>query len=170
MASAEEQKGRREAWQKALKFLSARAHSAAELRRKLRAHGFLEGDIDSVIEELKARNYLNDLDLSVFFIQGLIERKPYGRRWFLHKLLQRGIEKEIIEEALDKAFADVSELELASRAIQSKLSSLEREDMRSKRVKLARFLSNRGFPEAMVLEITDLNLSDNSDRDDENST
>ncbi len=162
-ASTKAQKTRSEAWQLALKLLAARSLSVAELRRKLRSRGVESGTVEVVIQELEARRYLDDEKLSELYIQTLIERKAYGRRWFFHKLLQRGIDKQVIEEALDKVFDQVSESDLAFRAASSKLAKLQADEPKARPAKLARFLRNRGFSEGLILQVVRDRLSRDSD-------
>ena len=169
MASASAQKGRRKAWEMALKLLAARALSVVEIRRKLRSRGVDGAIAESVIQELDAREYLDDAKLSELYVQGLIERKAYGRRWFFHKLLKRGIDKQIIKGALDKVFDQVSENDLAIRAVAIKLKSLQADEPRARPAKLARFLRNRGFSEGLIVEVVKGSLSHDLDTEYENS-
>ena len=163
MAGASAQKSRREAWQIALKLLAARSLSVAEIRRKLQSRGVDSATTESVIQELETRRYLDDAKLSELCVQGLIERKAYGRRWFFSKLLKRGMDKQVIKEALDKVFNQVSENDLASRAAAIKLKSLQAEEPRAKPAKLARFLRNRGFSEGLIVEVVKESLSHDLD-------
>jgi len=158
-AGTEVAKTRSEAWQLALKLLTARSLSVAELRRKLASRGVDGGTTESVIQELAARGYLDDEKLSELYVQGLIERKAYGRRWVFHKLLKRGIDKQIITAALDKAFSGIGESDLAFRAASSKLSGLRADEPQKRAAKLTRFLRNRGFSEDSIMKVVSERLS-----------
>lgn len=162
-ASTEVAETRGEAWQLALKLLTARSLSVAELRRKLASRGMDGGATESVILELKARGYLDDEKLCQLYVQGLIERKAHGRRWVFYKLLKRGIDKQIITAALDKAFSGIGESDLALRAASTKLSRLQADEPKKRAAKLTRFLRNRGFSEDSIMKVVKQRLSHDLD-------
>jgi len=162
------QKTRIEAWQIALKLLTARSHSVAELRRKLRSRGVESGITETIIQELEARKYLNDEELSELYVQGLIEQKAYGRRWFFLRLLKRGIDKQVITEALDKVFSQINESDLAFQAASAKLKKLQADEPQTRAAKLVRFLRNRGFSEGLIVQVVRKRLSHDLDAEYEN--
>jgi len=157
------QKTRIEARQIALKFLTARSYSVAELRQKLRSRGVESGITETVIQELEAKKYLDDEELSELYIQSLIRRKAYGRRWFFHKLLRRGIDKQVITETLDKVFSQINESDLAYQAAKAKLKKLQADEPQIRAAKLSRFLRNRGFSEGLIMQVVRERLSRNLD-------
>ncbi|MCD6328661.1 regulatory protein RecX [bacterium] len=143
----------------AYRLLSARSHSICEIRRKLKRRGAEDATIADVISQLQVSGYLDDRAFSELYVQGRIAHKAYGRRWFFHSLLRRGIDKEIIEETLDRIFNEISERDLASQAAASKLQKLGDEDPRMRAAKVARFLRSRGFNEGVIMEIVNDQLT-----------
>ncbi|RLC48293.1 MAG: hypothetical protein DRH70_01365 [Candidatus Coatesbacteria bacterium] len=164
----EAQRRYRKTKQAALKLLAARSLSIAELRRKLTSRGF-DGDVtEAVIRELVAKRFLDDEGVSELYVQNLLERKAYGRRWFFRKLLQRGIHEETIRSVLDRIYEEIDEGQLAYAAAVRKLRGLRGGNPRSRLAKVARFLSSRGFAESLVMQVINERLSNELRAEDEN--
>lgn len=70
---------------KAFSLLAKRAYFSKELAAKLREKEFPEGEITSLIEELKQQGWLNDQELAERFVSRQRE-KGYGARVIAQKL------------------------------------------------------------------------------------
>lgn len=164
----EAQKGYREAKQAALKLLAARSLSVAELRQKLTSRGFEGEATEAVIRELLAKRFLDDEGLSELYVQSLLERKAYGRRWFFQKLLKRGIDGDTIQKVLNKVYDEIDEGQLVYEAAVGKLRGLRNIEPRARLAKVARFLSNRGFPDSLIMQVINERLSSEFGAENEN--
>lgn len=80
----------------ALAALSRRALSKAELSDKLRRKGADEGKIEEVINKLEKIGFLNDESLT----ENAITSTRRSTNWLKQKLKRRGINDELIENAL----------------------------------------------------------------------
>ncbi|UWF78360.1 MULTISPECIES: regulatory protein RecX [Microbacterium] len=80
--------------------LRARALSVAEARAILADTGLDDRRIDEIIDEFTARRYLDDRTLAGHLVTSGSERKGQGRLALARTLSQRGIPREIIDEAL----------------------------------------------------------------------
>jgi len=142
---------------RALRYLSQREHSRAELARKLAPHAESDEQLESLLSQLTSEGWLSD----VRFAQSLIHRRSqrYGIRRIAAELATHGL------EACDQstALADLDRTEAqratdcwARRFKQAPQSSLERS-------KQQRFLLQRGFtPEVirLVLQRANQTVSD----------
>ncbi len=162
------QKKSHKAKQAALKLLAARSLSIAELRQKLASRGFDCDTTEAVVREFLARRFLDDEGLSERYVQSLLERKAYGRRWFFRKLLKRGINGDTIQKVLNKVFDEIDEGQLVYEAAVGKLRGLRDVEPRARLAKVARFLSNRGFAESLIMQVINERLSNELGAENEN--
>ena len=132
-----------QAKQAALKKLDRRERSSGEIRVFLKSLGFSPETISQTIEELQARNYLNDERYSRALIREL-GRGGKGPTWIQMKLRQKGIQLDRAEiENLLLEVADTSELDAARKLFARKFPH-ELKDFSEKR-KAFQILLRRGF-------------------------
>lgn len=124
---------------RALRYLSAREHSRAELARKLARYANEGDDIAGLLDELKAAGFLSDER----FAESLVNRRAarFGNNRILRELQDHGIEGDALAGLKD----DLAQDEVA-RAIdvwRRKFGQLPADA--SERAKQMRFLQQRGF-------------------------
>lgn len=119
--------------------LAARAQSVAEIERKLAARGVPAEVAEAVIAEAHALGYLDDAELAGQLARGFRTR-GYGRRRVSVALRRRGLAAEAADRALDEAFGDTDEVELARTALGSRALGDPAAERRA-----AAFLVRRGF-------------------------
>jgi len=90
-------------YQKALKFLNYRPRSVHEVKQKMEELGFGESVIDTVVNELLTKNYLNDREYAENWISSRVRSKPRSQKMIKYELLKKQIPEDIIEEALETA-------------------------------------------------------------------
>jgi regulatory protein len=104
--------------------LGRRAQSVAELKRKLRTRveaGELgEQKIAAVVAKLKDYRFLNDASLAADYTRLRQENDKLGRRRVQQGLMQKGIHHEVADAALENAYRDVNEEELARAYVERK--------------------------------------------------
>ena len=88
--------------EKALRLLEFRSHSEFELIKKLERAGGTE--IESVLEFCREYNFVNDADYAKKCAKDLCNLKKYGVRRIKDELRAKGIEAELIEDALSELF------------------------------------------------------------------
>lgn len=129
------------AYQKALNLLSYRLHSEAEIIQKLQKHDIPEEYVESAIERLKINKLLDDTKFAEAWVENRKETRPRGRRALAYELKQRGINPETIDETL----SELNEEEMAYQAAWKRSQRMTNMDWGDFRLKLTRFLSQRGF-------------------------
>ncbi len=136
------------ALEKAMRLLSMRACSEAELNLRLRHAGYSQVETDAALKECLRRHYIDDEQLADD-CASLWHGRGHGLKSIRCKLKQRGVPAEIAAAVLDKSAG--TEPEAALRALESRLPSLLREtDRRKRRAKALRFLVSRGFSGASI--------------------
>ncbi len=136
---------------RALRFLSYRPRSEAEVRRYLRGKAVSPAIEEEVIERLTRAKLLDDLAFARYWVENRESFKPRGLRMLRYELRQKGLRDEIIAQAL----TDQDEEEGAYRAALRQGRRLAHLDQVSFRQKLGAYLLRRGFPHGVVNQIVD---------------
>lgn len=143
---------------KALSLLSRRNHSKQELKYKLKNRGFSFAKIDEVLQELIEDGYLNDEKFAEEWIRNRIEKKPRGKALIKAELLEKNVDREIIDNKLDNLLSSEKAKEMAELLANKWLKKKREKDDKTKE-KLYRYLKNKGFSSEIINEImTDICL------------
>jgi regulatory protein len=138
-----------EAKRVALRYLSHRPRTAKEVRDKLRNKEFPDSDISQAIGDLERAGLLNDAEFARMYIRDAIAAKAVGRTLMKRKLLLLGVEKSVVEAALDETFGEVnveeSALEAARKFMRKSTATHKPSDMARLKSRLENFLGRRGF-------------------------
>lgn len=133
-------------YDKALKLLSRRLHTSAELRKKLLLRKFDSEIVTKVIGDLTKSGLLQDQIFAENFLDSLIKYKSFGFYMLRAKLLQRGISQGLIEGLLAEKLPIEEELKIAKRALQAGKD----------KVWLAQSLNRKGFRMAVIKQVLNL--------------
>lgn len=132
----------RMAWSSALNLLSQCDRSIKDLKDKLFQKRYTAGCINKVISKLEAEGYINDELFAYKFTYEAVTRKNYGPDVIRQGLQEKGISREITDEAISRIFKEYNEKDIARKAISNRLK------VRGKKVevrKLSDYLRRRGF-------------------------
>ena len=132
------------------RYLSRRMHSKKELRDKLKAKGYNNEYIDKIIFELEDKNYLNDDIFARQVVSDEINLKKNGPVLIKNKLLKKGIENSLISLIIDELYDEKMQYQNCLYIAEKKHNSLKRNDDRSLRNKLGRFLIQKGYSWEMI--------------------
>ena len=129
---------------RALNFLSYRPRSREEVRRYLRRKETPPDIIEAALARLDRLDFVDDRAFVEFWVENRDKFNPRGSRMLKNELRMKGVERDIVDELVDK---DADE-ELALRAGRKKAISLLRlpnMDYPTFRNRLGAFLQRRGF-------------------------
>jgi regulatory protein len=129
------------AYQQALKLLSYRPRSEAEVRKKLEPHGVAENMIDDVMERLRCIGLIDDNRFAQEWVDNRSEFRPRSRRALAIEMRQRGLDDESINQAIEGLDDDL----LAYQAALKHSRRLNGLEWRVFRQKMTGFLARRGF-------------------------
>lgn len=135
----------RKALVRAYRLLARRAHSCAQLEKKLLEKGFHPAVIGKVIDQLLAEKYLDDRAFALAYCNSRLLTRPVGRICLMHELKISGVEQNIIDEITAVVYAETPEEALAESVLQKKEKSFSRFDEKIAEKKKIQFLKNRGF-------------------------
>lgn len=128
----------------ALGYLDYGLKSRKEVEKKLKTKEISEDVINSTLDSAESYGYIDDENFTKTFINEKIRSK--GRFKVIKDLMDKGIEKEIIDEAFTDEMEDKEYTYLLT-ATEKKYSALKNreEDIRKIKEKLMRFLLSRGY-------------------------
>lgn len=132
---------------RALRLLSQREHSRAELERKLAAHEEVPGELAKALDELQARDFINDGRA----VDSLIHRRAgkLGAARVKQELSAKGLSGEAVANAM----AELKETEFSrAQEVWRKKFGSPSQDPKI-RAKHMRFLITRGFNAEVVRRV-----------------
>jgi regulatory protein len=136
------------AFQKALQFINYRPRSIEETRRRLLKKGFSEAVVDSTLEKLIDKNWLDDLEFSRQWIENRNTFRPRSDRLLAYELRLKGVADDKITQALEKFGGD--ETELAYQAGIKKAKQCRGKTKPDFLKKVGGYLARRGFHYGIV--------------------
>ncbi len=132
------------AQERALRLLGVRNRSTYEVRTRLERAGFEEEVVAEVISWLHHLDYLNDERFAREWVDSRLRHKPLGRRRLTYELIQKGIGREIIEEALQQVDSQ-AESQLATSLAYKQYGRMREPTWESVERKIYGYLTRRGF-------------------------
>ncbi|MCM0081256.1 recombination regulator RecX [Geomonas sp. Red32] len=130
----------------ALRMLTLRDHSEAELSRKLREKGFEEQMVVDTVARLKELRYLDDARFAHQFAAAAVRNgRGYGVRLKM-ELARRGVSPAIVSEVMDEIEAEHGEQELIAEMMERRFASFDPESATEKeRRRIIGYLQRKGF-------------------------
>lgn len=130
----------------ALKILTRRDYSEAELRRKLGERGISAEVVEETIGRLKESRYLDDRRFALRWAESAVRNgKGYGFR-IRFELSRRGIADELVEEVTAQLSAEYAEADALKALVEKKFPGFDplyADDRRKRRI--IGYLQRRGF-------------------------
>jgi regulatory protein len=141
-----------EALKRAIKFLSYRARSEAEVRSKLAQSGFSPKIIEPTLEKLRSLKLLDDEAFARSFAEARIEDRGYGPLRVERELRQKGVAKALVGRLLEETFARSGGKERARALLERRFRGKDLSDAKNLR-RAVGFLRRRGYRDAVIGEI-----------------
>lgn len=132
---------------RALRLLSAREHSRAELLAKLQPHEQVPGELAAVLDELLAKGFLNEARV----VQSVVHRRAarLGTQRVRAELLAKGLPTSLVDEAVDELRQTE---EARARVVWQRKFGAVAGDVREQ-ARQMRFLAGRGFSAAVIRRV-----------------
>jgi regulatory protein len=92
--------------ERALRLLAVRPRTCRELQLRLVRAGFDREEVDAELERLQEVGLIDDARFAAEFIEHALHRRLEGRRSIAANLFARGLDRGLIDEALDAAQDD----------------------------------------------------------------
>ena len=139
----------------AVRALSRKMRTVAELKRLMRPR-VPEGElgellVEMVVRRLKDQNYLNDSNYAAIYSSFRRDNEKFGRRRVITDLKVKGVHGDVIEKAIDDAYASVNEEEQARAFLRRK--RLKKPANNKDAARIFRALVRAGFGAGVSIKI-----------------
>jgi len=134
----------------ALRYLAKKDYTKMQLIEKLDRIGYDEETVRAVVTELKTMGYINDRMYAHKYITDRLKLKPKSRKALFLELRQKGLDEEIIGEALEDI--EIDDTLLAYRAAKKRFGKYDISDKQVKR-KVYSFLGHRGYDMETIAKV-----------------
>lgn len=126
---------------RALRLLSTREHSRAELERKLEPHAPEPGQLAPVLDDLQARGFICEERVA----ESVVNRRAakFGATRIRQEMQAKGLARDVVDAAL--AGLQQSELARAKQVWDKKFGGARASEEGARWARQARFLASRGF-------------------------
>ena len=145
-----------ELYQYAISALGRRMRSVAELKRLLRQR--VEKDtelgqtlVEIVIRRLKDQGYLSDAKYAAAYSAFRRDNEKFGRRRVITDLKAKGVHGEVLDKAVEHAYAEVDEEKLAREHLRKK--RLKKPGNQKEAARIFRQLMRAGFGAKTIFKI-----------------
>lgn len=138
----------------ALRLLKVRPRTGGELRRELVKRKHRAEAIGIVLADFESNGLLDDRLFSRLWIKERMEKKGFGRRRIASELISKGVEREIVEEEIERGFDRESEMEVAGRAARARLRRLKSVPPETRKRRIYSYLLRNGFGSDVAAEAT----------------
>ncbi|HAD82936.1 MAG: hypothetical protein A2509_11395 [Candidatus Edwardsbacteria bacterium RIFOXYD12_FULL_50_11] len=145
----------------ALRLLEMRGRSVKDVRDKLKVKGVSPGDIDLVIDDLLSLGLLDDEKFARDWIENRQHFRPTGVVRLRQELFAKGIDREIVDQAIREYKSNSDEFPAALDLARRKLKLYRKLDVAAAKRRLVGFLARRGYETSIVSKVLKELLKEN---------
>lgn len=139
-----------------MKRLGRRDHARRELFNKAIRKDYPEDVINSVLDELEEKGYLNETQFAEKFAADKGKYSKWGPAKIMAHLLKKGISKPLAERSIKKAFEDVDlEETFFNLVLKRKRRFLREEDPYKRKKKVLNHLARKGYRASDIYDYLD---------------
>jgi regulatory protein len=137
----------------AYRALASQAYSRRELEKKLQRHGFQEEIVTSVLNELETHHYLDDRAFALAWAKKTIAQRFVGPSALQRGLESKGIDRDIIQEVLEKLYGGAAEEHVALKAMRRRLAQVKAGKSKAFERGMVGYLTRRGFTSEIIEKV-----------------
>ena len=137
---------------KMAKYCAYQERSVKDVRDKLKTYDIAQQDRDKILEYLIDNRFVNDERFATSFVRGKINQSGWGLNKIRFHLMQKGISKDIIDEALGQTDEEVYRQRLVD-ILKVKAKTVKAANDFEKKRKLAAYALQKGFESNLVWEV-----------------
>ena len=146
---------KQECFDAALRFLTRRLHSRAELSQKLRRAEYPDSLIAEILDDLTRLGYLDDARFAQTRALAAMQHKQIGQRRAKIELLKSGVRDEVAARAVADVYANTDSTAVARKLAEKQAPHLRRLPPEVARRRLAGLLQRRGFDYESIRPVID---------------
>lgn len=137
---------------KMAKYCAYQERCVKDVRDKLKTFDLPQKEKDKIIDYLVDNRFVNDERFARSFVRGKINQSGWGINKIRFHLIQKGIAKDIIDEALGRTDEEVYRQRLID-ILKTKSKTIKAETEFEKKRKLAAYAMQKGFEASLVWEV-----------------
>ena len=137
---------------KMAKYCAYQERCVKDVRDKLKAFDLPQEEKHEILDYLLDNRFVNDERYAKSFVRGKINQSGWGVNKIRFHLIQKGIDKDIIEEALGQTDEEVYRQRLIE-ILKTKAKTIKADSDFEKKRKLAAYAMQKGFEGALVWEV-----------------
>ena len=137
---------------KMAKFCAYQERCVKDVRDKLKTFDIPEEEKTKILDYLLDNRFVNDERYAKAFVRGKVNQSGWGINKIRFHLMQKGIGKELIDEALGQTDEEVYRQRLID-ILKTKSKTIKADSDFEKRRKLAAYAMQKGFEGALVWEV-----------------
>ena len=137
---------------KMAKYCAYQERCVKDVRDKLKTFDIPEEEKSKILEYLLDNRFVNDERFAKSFVRGKVNQSGWGVNKIRFHLMQKGIDKELIEEALGQTDEEVYRQRLID-ILKTKSKTLKATTDFEKKRKLAAYAMQKGFEGSLVWEV-----------------
>ena len=137
---------------KIAKYCAYQERCVKDVKDKLKTYDIPQGDRDKILDYLLDNRFVNDERFAKSFVRGKINQSGWGVNKIRFHLIQKGIAKDLIDEALQQTDEEVYRQRLID-ILMTKSKTVKAENDFEKRRKLAAYAMQKGFEGGLVWEV-----------------
>jgi len=137
---------------KMAKYCAYQERCVKDVRDKLMTYDISQEDRDKVLEYLLDNRFVNDERFAKSFVRGKVHQSGWGVNKIRFHLVQKGIAKDIIDDALQQTDEEVYRQRLID-ILKTKSKTVKAETDFERKRKLAAYAMQKGFEGGLVWEV-----------------
>lgn len=137
---------------KMAKYCAYQERSVKEVTDKLKTFEISEKDREEIINYLIDNKFVNDERFAHAFVRGKINQSGWGVNKIRFHLIQKGVSKEIIDEAL-QSFDEEAYRQRLVEVLKAKAKTVKAANNFERNRKLAAYAIQKGFEAPLVWEV-----------------
>ena len=137
---------------KMAKYCAYQERCVKDVRDKLKTYDIPQEDSDKILDYLLDSRFVNNERFAKSFVRGKINQSGWGLNKIRFHLMQKGIAKDIIDEALGQTDEKVYRQRLID-ILKTKSKTIKAETDFERKRKLAAYAMQKGFEASLVWEV-----------------
>ena len=135
------------AYDEAMKYLNMKMYSRGDLEERLLRKKYSETDVKEALDELARIGLIDDRKYAEIYLRNLMEYKHFGYYGIRNKLLQKKLEKALVDPLLEENLTVTAEKEIAKRFVEKPVNS------KRPKKSLMQALKNKGFRIEVIFDV-----------------
>lgn len=137
---------------KMAKYCAYQERCVKDVRDKLKTFDIQQEDRDKILEFLLDNRFVDNERFAKSFVRGKVNQSGWGMNKIRFHLVQKGIDKELIDEALGQTDEEVYRQRLID-ILKTKSKTIKAASDYEKKRKLAAYAMQKGFEGSLVWEV-----------------